>query len=53
MLDAAPFVIVSVLTVSAVFVTILAVNGAIIARFEGNLSGLTAIGADNLVRLPG
>jgi hypothetical protein len=42
-----------ILAVSAVFVTILAVHGAIIARFEGNLGGLTAIGADYLVHLPG
>jgi hypothetical protein len=36
-----------------VFVTILTIYGAIIARFEGNLSGLTAVGADDVVHLPG
>jgi hypothetical protein len=38
---------------SAVFVTILAVYGAIIARLERHLGGLTAIGADDVVHLPG
>jgi hypothetical protein len=53
MLHPASFVRVLVLTVSAVFVTILAIYGAIVARFKGNLSGLTAIGADYLVHLLG
>jgi len=35
-----------------VFVTILTVYGAIVARLERNLGGLTAIGADYLVHLP-
>jgi hypothetical protein len=43
----------NVLTVSVLFVAILAVYGAIISRFERNLGGLTAIGADYLIRLPG
>jgi hypothetical protein len=40
------------LTVSVVFVTILAVYGAVVTRFERNLGGLTAISADYLIRLP-
>lgn len=36
----------------AYFVAVLAINGAVFTRFEGDLGGLAAIGADDIVHLP-
>jgi hypothetical protein len=43
---------VSELAALAYFVAILTINGAVFARLEGDLGGLAAIGADNVVHLP-